>query len=95
MPQELGPEAERRLVLKHFIITEAEIKRLKKLHPDDARFYIESEHNAQVRWHGRRRDFLLLEVFGIQPKKKTTRGKGTVVTPRGNPGQAIRGDKIG
>ena len=97
MPQNLGPDAERRIVLKHFAVTEVEIKRLRKmasLTPDEARFYIDHEHTAQMTWLERRTAFIQLEVFGPPPKPTSKRGAGIVVTLRTGPGKPVTGEKM-
>lgn len=98
MPQEIGPDAERRIVLKHFAITEEEIERLAKLavrDPREVEWHIDTEYRAQLLWLERRRTFLRLEVFGPPIRPPTDDGTGHVVRQRPKLDGTVRGTKLG
>ena len=55
---------QRKLLLANFAITESELNRLRGLPPTEARWRIKHEHEVQMDWTRRRRDFVVEEVFG-------------------------------
>lgn len=78
MPQEIGPEAERRIVLKHFALTELELNKLRALPPDEAAWRVEHEHRVGMKWMELRRKFILSDVLP-GPKHQRQSGTGTPV----------------
>ena len=94
LPNEhLGPEAERRLVLKWFGLSESEISHLAALDDQETEWRVQHEHRVMASWCDRRRDFLLAECMNgtkYKPVVRTT----TIVNPRKNNITSISGERL-
>lgn len=95
--KDIGPEAERRIVLKYFVLTDDDIDRLRKGDARDARFHIEHEYNMHVAWAARRREFMMTEVFpGEDPVlRHASNGKVKNVLDHDPPEKILKGDRYG
>ena len=91
--EHLGPDAERKLLLRHFGITDQTVKHLKTQDPDEAQWRIDHEAKMMVGWSRRRYEFMLSQVFdGAPPLPGPSR---QVVTLHTRIDQGISGERMG
>jgi hypothetical protein len=91
----LGPEAERRLVLKWFGLDEGIIKHLRDLDDAETEWRVLHEHSVFMGWLERRRDFLIAECMNGRVYTPVPQTDANIVQLRGNRAASVTGEKLG